>query len=301
MPGGLPSVDSLSFSVVVATHNRLRLLGRCLESLLAQDYPHPYEVVVVDDGSSDGTEDMIRRDFPQVRYLYQEQRGPAAARNLGLTMSQNEIIAFTDDDCLVATDWLKRLASGYKRHPEVAGVGGYMEAPEELLRSNPFAQYERYISRQVHGVGEEEYLGGFECPAGATNNISYRRQVLEEVGGFDESFPYPAGEDADLKWRICSRGYKLLYVPVKATHLRPYTWESFKAQSLIQGKGRTYFERKYGRNPGRVKIALRLALRFLTLARDLLIFSQKRLALVKFACAFYVCLGQWAAAGEGAR
>jgi GT2 family glycosyltransferase len=70
----------------------------------------------------------------------------------------------------------------------------------------------RHLSRRVYNVGEEEYLGGFECPP-RNNNMSYRRAALESVGGFDESFPYAGGEDADLKWRLCQNGAQLLYVP----------------------------------------------------------------------------------------
>jgi glycosyltransferase involved in cell wall biosynthesis len=230
----------VKFSVVIPTYNRAATLRQTLTALMAQDYPD-YEIIVVDDGSTDDTRAMIAREFPQVRYIYQQNRGPAAARNRGIAHARGEIIAFTDDDCVPPRDWLARLADGYARYPDVVGVGGYLEAPDEVLQRAPLARYERFIARRVFRVSEREYVGGFECPAGGTNNIAYRRAILERVGGFDESFPYAAGEDADLKWRICQLGARLLYVPVKMTHLQTYTWESFKRQARVRGKGTRLF------------------------------------------------------------
>jgi glycosyltransferase involved in cell wall biosynthesis len=146
----------MGISVIIPTHNRKDLLRRCLAAATSQDYPD-YEVIVVDDGSTDGTGAMVRREFPQVRYIRQERnRGPAAARNRGIKVATGEIIAFTDDDCLLPLDFLSRLADGYRRYPEVAGVGGYLEAPDDLLRTNPFARYEAYVTHQVDRAGPEE-------------------------------------------------------------------------------------------------------------------------------------------------
>ncbi len=118
------------------------------------------------------------------------------------------------------------------------------------------------MTREHYGACDEEVVGGFECPAGGTCNMSYRRAVLLAVGGFDEGFRYAAGEDADLKWRICRTGARLLYVPIKVTHLQPYTFGSFRRQQIIRGRGAVHFERKhFGHAPGVVRIVLRLAKR----------------------------------------
>jgi len=253
----------MRFSIIIPTHNRKETLRRSLSAAIVQDYLN-YEVIVVDDGSSDGTGEMVRREFPHVRCIRQEpNRGPAAARNRGIEAATGEIIAFTDDDCLVPPNFLSRLADGYCRYPEAVGVGGYLEAPDALLQTNPFACYEAYVTHQVYQAGPEEYLGGFECPAGGTNSMSYRKAVLLEVGGFDETFPYAAGEDADLKWRVVQRGYRLLYVPVKVTHLQPYQFRSFWRQYRRHGYGAVHFERKYrGRLPSATRLALRFAARW---------------------------------------
>ncbi|MFN3704674.1 MAG: glycosyltransferase family 2 protein [Thermoflexales bacterium] len=283
----------MRISLVVPTHNRKDTLHRCLAAATDQDYPD-YEVIVVDDGSTDGTGEMVQREFPQVRYIRQEPNwGPAAARNRGIEAAAGDIIAFTDDDCLLPPDFLSRLADGYRRYPEVAGVGGYLEAPDELLQSNPFAQYEAYVTHRVYHAGPEEYLGGFECPAGGTNSMSYRRRVLLEVGGFDESFPYAAGEDADLKWRVVQRGYRLLYVPMKVVHLQSYDFRHFWRQQRRHGQGAIYFERKYrGRPPSLPRLALRLAARWARWLPDLFRLGPT-LATIKLLAELADLTGQW--------
>jgi glycosyltransferase involved in cell wall biosynthesis len=287
----------VKFSVVIPTYNRAATLRQTLTALMAQDYPD-YEIIVVDDGSTDDTRAMIAREFPQVRYIYQQNRGPAAARNRGIAHARGEIIAFTDDDCVPPRDWLARLADGYARYPDVVGVGGYLEAPDEVLQRAPLARYERFIARRVFRVSEREYVGGFECPAGGTNNIAYRRAILERVGGFDEAFPYAAGEDADLKWRICQLGARLLYVPVKMTHLQTYTWESFKRQARVRGKGRVCFDAKHRAKPTRVRAVLRLLRRWLVLPREWLDAEYRPFVAIRAREAWYNFLGEWEELGR---
>ncbi len=245
------------FSVVVPTHNRAATLARCLAGLEAQSHAER-EIIVVDDGGSDATAEVAAQ-FPVARLLRQEHAGPAAARNRGIAEAAGGIVAFTDDDCLPPQDWLARLAEGFCRHPEAAGVGGRLLAPEHLRRTNALARFEEHVARVRHGAGDHEVLSGFDCPAGGTNNMAYRRAALLDAGGFDESFPYAAGEDADLKLRLAQSGALFLYVPVAMTHLQSYTWPEFRRQQFIRGKGRAYFDRKWGRPPRRAGAALRLA------------------------------------------
>jgi len=283
----------MRFSVVIPTFNRQATLRQTLAALVSQGYSDA-EIIVVDDGSTDGTGDMIAHEFPTVRYLRQANRGPAAARNLGIRESTGDLVAFTDDDCLPPRDWLTRLADGYARYPQVAGVGGGLIAPDALLTTSIFAHYERYIGRTVYAVGENESVGGFDCPAGGTANMSYRRAVLDEVGGFDERFPVAAGEDADLKLRICQRGHNLLYVPTWMIHLQEYEWQRFRRQCYVRGIGRNYFESKHGGGyPSRLKIALRIVRRIANFPLDLVRMPEKRLAFIKLADGLITCQGQW--------
>ncbi|PWH20035.1 MAG: glycosyl transferase [Ardenticatenia bacterium] len=286
-------MDVVRFSVVVPTFNRSDTLRQTLAALVGQDYPD-YEVIVVDDGSTDDTGEMVRQAFPGVHYLHQSNRGPAAARNAGIHAASGEIIAFTDDDCLPPYNWLTRLADGYARHPEVVGVGGYLEAPAEVLQHNILARYERYMTREHYGARDEEVVGGFECPAGGTCNMSYWRSVLIEVGGFDEGFRYAAGEDTDLKWRICRTGAQLLYMPIKVTHLQPYTFGSFRRQQIIRGRGAAHFERKhFGHAPSVARIVLRLAKRTVRFAGQVMGGHNYKLACVQLAAGWFDCWGQF--------
>ncbi|MEK7611035.1 MAG: glycosyltransferase [Patescibacteria group bacterium] len=238
-------------SVVIPTIGR-ETLNACLQSLGAQTYPRDlFEVIVVEDGVRSVEKSVNDFGF---RYLSQEHRGPAAARNFGARSARGDVLAFTDDDCTVPSNWLEKLADGYRRHPDAVGVGGYMEAPEEVLAANPFAAYESYMTRQVYKAGDLPIFGGFEVPTGGTNNLSYKKEIFEKAGGFDEKFPGAAGEDADLKKRITGAGAKLLYIPLKVTHFHRYRLLSFIRQNRDRGLGSLYFQKKHGEQLGRVSL-----------------------------------------------
>lgn len=290
----------MKFSVVVPTFNRAATLRQTLTALVTQDYAD-YEIIVVDDGSTDGTREMIAREFPQVRYIYQTNRGPAAARNRGIAIATGDLIAFTDDDCVPPRDWLTRLADGFARRPEVVGVGGCLEAPDAVLQREALARYEQFVSRHLFHADAQERIGGFECPAGGTNNLAYRRAILERVGGFDEAFLYAAGEDADLKWRLCQLGAQLLYVPVKMTHLQTYTWASFQRQARMRGKGRACFDAKHRAPPTRLRALLRLLRRWLTLPREWFDRAYRPFLTIRAAEAWYNFQGEWEWLDENSR
>jgi GT2 family glycosyltransferase len=238
----------VNFSIVIPTYNRRELLKGCLTSCLAQEY-QPLEIIVIDDASPDDTVAMVQLDFPQVRLLRLLQNsGPARARNRGIAAASGDIIVFTDDDCLLPPEFLTSLAQGYRQHPEIAGAGGYLEAPAELLTYNIYARYDYYMTHTVYGFGTEPIVGGEECPAGGTHSMSYRSRVLTEAGGFDETFASPGGEDADLKIRVVACGYNLLYVPVKILHRRLYTLRDFWQQYFAHGRGTPRYQSKHAGN-----------------------------------------------------
>lgn len=182
-------------SVVVPTHNRKELLEKCLNSLFNQTYPREkYEVIVVDDGSNDGTEKLVkkfsRKAICRLRYFKQEKLGPAKARNLGIKNAKEEVVAFIDDDCIANEDWLGHLIKCFDNG--VAGIEGKVLSMED---KTPF-------THQVENLRGGLYL---------TANIAYKKELLLEVGLFDESFPNPAGEDWDLVFRILKARYKIKF------------------------------------------------------------------------------------------
>ena len=123
--------------------------------------------------------------------------------------------------------------------------------------------------------------------------MSYRRQVLTEVCGFDESFPCPGGEDADLKVRVVACGYRLLYVPVKVVHQRLYTVRDFWSQYYSHGRGIVPYERKHhGREPSLGRLGLRLGKRVGRVVPDTFRIGP-RLAVLRLVAAVADLAGQW--------
>lgn len=193
-----------AISVVVATHNRSDLLARLVAALEAQDCAEPFEVVVVDDGSTDGTFDVLEglshaSSLDLVPVRSERNGGPAAARNAGWRRARAPFIAFTDDDCAPQPQWLRRLIADLA----VADVvqGRTVPDPDQMIHRNAF-------SHTIYAEGE---WGFYEAC-----NMGYRRTVLEAQGGFDEAIQYAMfgarstgpifGEDTDLAWRAKRAG-----------------------------------------------------------------------------------------------
>jgi GT2 family glycosyltransferase len=189
-------------SVVVATYNRAASLDRLLIAIAAQPgLVTASEVVVVDDGSTDDTAAVVARHGH--RRVVTGHVGPAAARNAGWRAAQGELVVFTDDDCVPATDWLAGLLAAFA-DDGVEGVGGGIVP---LLHGyfEDFSHAERLADHGVAPDGSVRYL--------VTANAAYRRSALERVGGFDETFPRPAGEDVDLSARVVETGGRLALAP----------------------------------------------------------------------------------------
>jgi len=262
-----------------------------LDSVLAQTYhSNLYEVIVVDDGSTDGTEEALGPLLlSRIKYFRQENKGPASARNEGIAYARGEIIAFTDDDCIVPPNWIKVLMDGFLRYSDVVGVGGYMEADEETIATSVYARLESYITHQVYKLGDKEIYG--EHVPIATNNAAYKKQTLKELGGFDESFRYPAGEDADLNLRIASHGYKTLFVPVKVTHFQEYSFKRLQRQCVLRGRAGAQIALKHGcRIRGIMSALFKAATAPLLLVRDAAITSQKIEASLHRLVEFYIAI-----------
>lgn len=252
-------------SVILATYNRATKLAQCLKSIFNQTLSSDqYEVIVVDDGSLDETTQVLQRfqgKFSNFSFLRQSNQGPATARNRGVRQARAKIIAFTDDDCVVPSDWLVRLLDGLRRYPAVVAVGGYQEAPDPVLAQSWVARFERFQTREIYAAQEREVVGGMETPAVVTNNMIIRKEVFDELGGFDETFPVAAGEDVDLKKRVTDQGHRLLYLPIKVIHQQDYNLKGFLRQSYMRGIGSRHFQRKWGSDVGNQRLLVWLITR----------------------------------------
>lgn len=178
----------MDYSVIIATYNRKGLLLRTLEALAAQSLdPDRFEVIVIDDGSSDGTaESLAARTGERLRVISQSNRGPAAARNRGIREARGNWVVMTDDDTIPGSDWLQQLEIAVTQNPDWVGVEG------STICSDPDP-----LGHWVENLRGSQYI---------TANMAYRRELLLELGGLDESFPHPKCEDTELAWRCLQRG-----------------------------------------------------------------------------------------------
>ncbi len=237
-------MENPKFSVIVTTYNRERLLAACLDSLLHQDYPRAgYEIVVVDDGSRDGTA-KLARSLDGIRYLYQDNSGWAAARNLGIAHSRGEVLVFIDDDCLAAPHWLRRYEEAYARHPEVGGVAGRVTCgPETNLAGKIRFQGHVAIFDELNApLGASYDTAGYVTFCYGANR-SYRRHVLSDIG-FDPELRY--FEDNDLDLRLRERGISIFYDPKIEVqhHYRLPAWERVRS-SFYYGRSRVLFAARH--------------------------------------------------------
>lgn len=182
-------------SVIVAVHNGERFLRTSLESLYAQDY-EPFEVIFIDDGSTDGSAE-IARHFRDIRYVYQENQGLAAARNAGLALAQGKFLAYLDDDDIIPRHKLSRQATYLVDHPEVGCVLGRQE-----IRLEPGVEPPEWLTR-------DSIFGDLDGIPFVSAMI--RTDLLRNVGGFDPSYRF--AEDRDLFVRLREHEVRIEVIP----------------------------------------------------------------------------------------
>ncbi|MHB1912895.1 MAG: glycosyltransferase family 2 protein [Acidimicrobiales bacterium] len=261
-------------SVVVPTYNRAELLARLLDALEAQQGV-AFEIIVVDDCSTDGTWELLGRRGRTTtaagsaggvtihRVRTPVNSGPATARNIGWRRAAGHLIAFIDDDCVPQPGWLEALAgafaagngntTGSGRTIGASGAGGAevdigaevgivqgatLPLPEQAAGRGPFAVFV-WVDRD-HGRYE-------------TCNIAYRRDLLEELGGFDESFGTVAGapvwgEDVDLGWRAREAGARIVFEPAALAHCQVHPSDYLAYLRQIRRHGGLV--RNVARHPG---------------------------------------------------
>jgi GT2 family glycosyltransferase len=227
-------------TVVVPTHDRPAPLMRCLAALSALASPAGgFEVVVVDDGGMRSPGELVERLAARVpaRLVTQPQSGPAVARNTGAAHARAARVAFTDDDCAPAPDWLVRLAARLDERPE-AVVGG---RTVNALADNPWSEASQLVVDALYRH--------YNAPADAarfftTSNLALGAATLEAVGGFDPSFPLAAGEDRDFSDRCLRAGHPLLYDPgARVLHAHHLTLRTLWRQHRNYGRGTSVFHR----------------------------------------------------------
>lgn len=247
---GLRLVSVPDFSVIVPTRGRPRQLARCLEALGRLDYPGAFEVVIAADGRERGLEEAAARygGRARVELVYQSQAGPAAARNAGAERARGRFLAFTDDDCSPDPDWLARLGRRLEGSPE-AVVGGHTV---NALAKNPYSAASQLVIDALYDHYGPGKTGGFFT----TNNLALAAETFRSLEGFDESFPFPGGEDREFGDRCLERGLRLIYAPeALVRHFHELTLGSFLRQHFTYGRGAAYFHRaRFRRGLGRITV-----------------------------------------------
>jgi GT2 family glycosyltransferase len=236
-----------TFSIIIPTHSRPVQLASCLAAIARLDYPRDrVEVIVVDDGGKMPLSPVYEQpEGLTLKRIVQAHAGPAAARNKGVAHAGGQFVAFTDDDCEPAPDWLNALSKRLMSEPNRA-VGGrtinalpenpYSAASEELLA---------YLYTHLNFDAERaRFL--------ASNNLAVPAQRFREMGGFDERFALPAGEDRDFCDRWRASGYPLTYAPEAIVcHAHRLSLRGFISQQFNYGRGAFYFHSTRARRTGR--------------------------------------------------
>jgi GT2 family glycosyltransferase len=188
-------------SVVVCAYNGGHTLKQCLRSLRALDYPD-YEVIVVDDGSTDDTQTILRR-FPGVRAIHQPNLGLSTARNVGLAAATGEVVAYTDADCFADPDWLTHVVDQLQQ-TGAAAVGGPNLTPEDGWIAGCVAAAPGQPTHVLENDQEAEHIPG--C------NMAFYREALVAINGFDPAYR-TAGDDVDVCWRLQQAGRWITFAP----------------------------------------------------------------------------------------
>lgn len=234
----------MRFSVIIACYNATSTLGRQLEALSRQSHRGPFEVLVCDNGSTDGSRELaesFRYKLPGLRVLdASARRGAGYARNVGARASTAPWLAFCDADDEVAEGWLAALATGLRRHDFVAGrfESNRLNRPS-VLRSRAL--------QQDGGLQTSPYGPGL--PHAGAGNMAVHRETFLAVGGFDPGVG--CLEDTDLCWRLQLAGTELVFLPEAVVHVRlRSTLRAMWAQGRSYGAASALLEHRFRNEPG---------------------------------------------------
>lgn len=229
----LPSYPKVS--VIVCSYNGAKTLDRCLESLKHVNYPD-YEVILVDDGSKDNTQEIAKKHSWVVN-IKQENKGLSYARNVGGWAAKGEIIAYTDSDCMADPDWLYYLV-GTLISGDYAGVGGPNISP-------PAEDWIQACVAAAPGGPNHVLLTDVIAEHIPGCNMAFYKWAFEKVGGFDPEYR-KAGDDVDFCWRLQQEGQVIAFSPSAIVwHYRRFTLDAFRKQQEGYGEAESLLRFKH--------------------------------------------------------
>lgn len=215
------------YSVIIPAYQAEGTVGSCVRALNAQTVPRDhYEIIVVDDGSTDRTASVARQAGAD-RVLTIPHGGPSAARNAGVEAAQGEIVLFTDADCEPWPDWIERMTAPFA-DPEVMGAKGVYRTRQRAL-----------IARLVQLEYDFRYARMARLPSidfVDTYAAAYRRDLFRRYGGFATDIPIPSVEDIDFSFRLAQAGHRLVFVPdARVWHTHPSTLKAYLLRKARYG------------------------------------------------------------------
>ncbi len=225
----------MKISIILPTYNRRNKLEKAIQALNNLNYSEGrYEIVAVNDGSQDDTKEFLeqkKQEIPNLKVVHHEEnQGIAATRNTALKHTNaEEYVFFTDDDCIVPENWIQQHLQHYEEDPELDAVNG-IQYPLEMNYVEAFKiarHYQRYEKQEI----VEETESGF----GRTNNLSYKKKVIEKVGEFNTE--HVRGSDTEYGKRVLKNDFKCLKDPeIKVQHMKTDTLPSFLKTKYKLGK-----------------------------------------------------------------
>ena len=245
------------FSVVIVCKNNKAYLMPCIESLYQGKLRHRFDVIVVDNGSTDGTQDILRKNFSEVKIIQNDHNvGLSRASNQGIEATQGRYILLLNDDTLVNGPSLDAMAEFLEEHPEAAGVGGQLLNPDGTVQSCynsfPTLRDEFLITTRLGEFLWKGYpaimQGDQITPVGWIGSacLMLRRSALTQVGLLDEEY-FIYGDEADLQYRLRRSGWKIYYIPQAQTiHFGGRSMNRWARRKMVY-RGKILFYRKnYG-------------------------------------------------------
>ncbi len=193
-------------SIIIPAFNSEKTIAKTIQSVLSQKTKEKFELIVVDDASTDKTASEIKKFKEVVLVQQKKNKGPAVVRNLGAKKANGEIIVFTDADCVPKENWLEEMIKPFE-NKEVVGVQGAYKTKQQSLTAR-FVQAEiedRYdlMKKEMQKKGSIDFVGSYSA--------AYKKKTFLEFNGFDESFPTASGEDPELSYRMQKKGLKLVF------------------------------------------------------------------------------------------
>lgn len=223
-------------SIIVPAYNAEATIERCLQALSSQTAIQESEIVVVSDGSTDRTGEIVR-GYPEVRLLEQENQGPAAARNLGAREARGTVLLFTDADCAPLPDWAEQLSRPIVAGEAVGTKGTYRTDQRSLVARFVQQEYEEKYAR----MARDRQIDFID-----TYSAGYSREIFVANGGFDTIFPSASVEDQEFSFRLARQGLRMVFVPAATVvHRHADTVTGYARKKFRIGFWKALVSRRY--------------------------------------------------------